>query len=184
MAKRGFGLALAALITLFVLFPAAAQDGAKPKRVGVLAGLSLSDPVLRRLWQTLVYGLREHGWEEGRNVVIEARFAGRDPARFPELAAELVALKVDVIVASNMQATEAARRNTATIPIVMASGVLSGSGFLELLAKPGGNVTGVVNQLETVGGKNLRSEEHTSELQSLRHLVCRLLLEKKKNQSS
>ena len=68
----------------------------------------------------MVDGLREHGWEEGRNVMFEVRYAGPDPARFPDLAKELVALKVDVIVAGNMQAIEAARRATATIPIVMA----------------------------------------------------------------
>ena len=73
-------------------------------------------------------GLRGHGWEEGRNVVFEGRFSGPDPARFPDLAKELVALKVDVILGGNMQAIEAARSATATIPIVIA-GVMNPVGL-------------------------------------------------------
>ena len=152
MVGRGFGMLLAGLLSLLVLFPAAAQDGAKPRSVGLLVGGSLSDPVVRRVWRALVDGLREHGWVEGRNVMFEVRETGPDPARFPDLAKELVALKVDVIVGGNMQSIEAARRATATVPIVMA-GVMNPVGLgsvasIASLARPGGNVTGVVNQLE------------------------------------
>jgi putative ABC transport system substrate-binding protein len=100
-------------------------------------------------------GLREHGWEEGRNVLIEARSAGSDPARFPDLAAELVALKVDVIVADTTPAIEAARRKTTTIPIVMvAPSDPVGSGFIASFARPGGNITGLANHFETASGKH------------------------------
>jgi len=89
--------------------------------------------------QALVDGLREHGWEEGRNVVLEVRYAGPDPARLVERAVDLVELKVDAIVIGNAQALDAARRNTTTIPIVMAgTGVRVGQGFIQSLARPGG----------------------------------------------
>ena len=103
------------LLAPLLLIPAAAQDGAKPRRVGILWSGSPMDPFGNRLSKALVDGLRELDWEEGRNVLIEARFAGSDLARLPELAGELVALKVDVIVAGTTQTTEAARRKTATI---------------------------------------------------------------------
>jgi len=66
-----------------------------------------------------VDGLREHGWEEGRDVVLEVRYAGPDPARFAELAAELGALKVDVIMTAPSEAVDVARRTAPAIPIVM-----------------------------------------------------------------
>ena len=126
MKRRGFirflgGAGLAAvLLAAFSTTLAWGQPPDKPRRVGTLGSGSVSDPSNIRLLDAMVDGLREHGWEDGRNVVLEGRYAGPDPARFPDLAKELVALKVDVIVAGNMQAIEAARRATATIPIVMA----------------------------------------------------------------
>ena len=66
--------------------------------------------------QALVDDLREHGWEDGRNAVLEIRYAGPDPARFPELAVELDALKVDVIVTANGEAINAARRKAQRYP--------------------------------------------------------------------
>src|SRR5262245_9509872 len=127
------------------------------RRVGVLfSGLS-SDPSTRPVLQALLDGLREHGWEEGHNVVLEVRYAGPDPARFPELAAELDTLRVDVIVTANAEAIKAAHHKAVKIPIVMAGASAPvGLGFIESLARPGGNITGVVNQLETIGEKNLQ----------------------------
>jgi len=93
-----------------------AQDPTMSRRVGILMSGLAADPATRRVLQALVDGLHEHGWQEGRNVMLEARYAGPDPARFPELAAELVALKVDVITTANTQALDAARRNTTTLP--------------------------------------------------------------------
>jgi len=103
-----------------------------------------------------VDGLREHGWEEGRNLILEGRFTGPDPARYPELAAELVALKVDAIIAGDSQAVEAARHQTATIPIIMLfSADPVRSGFVASLARPGGNITGLSGQFESLVGKTL-----------------------------
>jgi ABC transporter substrate binding protein len=103
-----------------------------------------------------VDGLREHGWDEGRNLILEGRFAGHDPTRYPELAAELVALKVDAIIAGDTQAIEAARRQTTTIPIIMLfTSDPVRSGFVASLARPGGNVTGLSGQYESLAGKTL-----------------------------
>ena len=103
-----------------LLLPAWSQRADKPRRVGVLFSGVSSDPSTSQVLQALVDGLREHGWEEGRNVVLEVRHAGPDPGRFAELAAELGALKVDVIMVGDTQALDAARRKAPRIPIVMA----------------------------------------------------------------
>jgi ABC-type uncharacterized transport system substrate-binding protein len=113
-------LAVALGAALLVGISSTASDSVeKERRVGVLLTLPPSVPAVRPLWQALVDGLREHGWEEGRNLILEGRFTGQDPARYPKLAAELVALKVDAIIAGDSQAIEAARRQTTTIPIIM-----------------------------------------------------------------
>src|SRR5262245_60782806 len=141
------------LLAPLVLIPAEAQEATKPRRVGVLFAGSLSDPQIKRYWDTLVDGLHQRGWKEGHNLVLEIR-PGSDPTRYDEQAAELVALKVDVIVGGTSQAVEAARRKTATIPIVMFNATDPvKSGFVASLARPGGNITGLANELETVTGK-------------------------------
>src|SRR5262245_63450140 len=101
---------LAMVFVTAVLLPAWSQRADRPRRVGVLLlGLTL-DPAMRPPGlQALVDGLREHGWEEGRNVVLEVRYADLDPARLIELAAELGAL-VDLIMVGDTQALDAARR--------------------------------------------------------------------------
>jgi putative ABC transport system substrate-binding protein len=154
--KRVFLTAVLAMVFVTAhLLPAWSQRADKPRRVGVLfSGLS-SDPVARPVLQALVDGLRDHGWEEGRNVVLEVRYSGPDPARYVDLAAEFDALRVDVIMTANTQAIDAARRKAPEIPIVMAgAGVHVGLGYIESLARPGGNITGVVSQIETIE-KNL-----------------------------
>ena len=154
MVQKICAVALAALSSLLILHPAMAQDGVK-RRVGVLMSGSLMDPFVKRLLEALADGLREQGWEDRRNVLIEARFAGSDLARFPELAAELVALNVDVIVAGTTQTIEAARRKTATIPIVMVNpSDPVGSGFVASFARPGGNITGLATHMEAATGKH------------------------------
>ena len=91
----------------------------------------------------LTEALRELGWVEGKNVVFERRYAENRLERLPELAADLVRLKVDVILAGGTLAPLAAKRATSTIPIVMvAAGDPLGSGLVASLARPGGNVTG------------------------------------------
>jgi putative ABC transport system substrate-binding protein len=143
MRRREFiaGLALSAAARPGGL---SAQHSDRKRLLGVLLTLAPSDPAVAGLWQALIDGLREHGWEEGRNLAIESRVAGRDPTRFDGLAAELVALKVDAILAANPTSIEAARRTTSTIPIVMLGGFNPvQSGWIDSLSRPGHNVTGV-----------------------------------------
>ena len=88
--------------------------------------------------------LRTAGWVEGQNLTLDVRYAGERYARLPELAAELVRLKVDVIASLGTPATEAAKRATTTIPIVMESlADAVSTGLVSNLARPGGNVTGL-----------------------------------------
>ena len=110
--------------------------------------------------------MRELGYVEGKNLVIEWRFADNEVERLSDLAAEFVRLKVDVIVAAGSVATSAAQKATATIPIVMgSSGDPVGSGFVNSLARPGGNITGITNLITEVGPKHL---------EMLRSMVSRL----------
>jgi putative ABC transport system substrate-binding protein len=100
--------------------------------------------------------LRELGWIEGKNIVFDRRYAENRLDRLPELAAELVGLKVDIIVAPGTLAPLAAKRATAMIPIVMlAAGDPVGSGLVTNLARPGGNVTGLSLMVPDLGGKRL-----------------------------
>ena len=128
----------------FLLAPLAAeaQPAGKVPRIGFLGTRSPSDtaPYLDAFRQ----GLRERGWVEGQNIVIEYRFAEGRFDRLPDLAAELVRLKVDIIVAAPTPAAAAAKNATATIPIVGISlGDPVGLGLIASLARPGGNVTGL-----------------------------------------
>ena len=101
-------------------------------------------------------GLRELGYVEGKNLAIETRLAEGKYDRFPDLAAELVRLKVEVIVTQGPQATSAAQQATATIPIVMAnSDDPVASNFVKSLAHPGGNITGLSNLSGEIGAKHL-----------------------------
>src|SRR5438132_3620966 len=122
---------------------AEAQQAGKVPRIGFLSLTSPSDrpPLLDAFRQ----GLRELGWVEGQNIVIDYRYAEGRVDRLPDLAAELVRLKVDLIVASaGTQAATAAKNATGTIPIVMiAVRDPVGTGLIASLARPGGNVTGV-----------------------------------------
>jgi putative ABC transport system substrate-binding protein len=136
-----------------------AQQSASPRRIGVLL-LALSPE--SKGAQQLRQGLRDAGYTEGRDVVIEWRYANGDYARVPGLAADLVRRKVDVIVADTTIATEAAKRATSTIPIVMA-GVADpvGSGLVTNLAHPGGNVTGLSIMLAELSAKRLQLLKET-----------------------
>ncbi len=141
-----------ALVLLAAPLAAEAQRAVTPPRVGYLGfGSASADAPLREAFRQ---GLRERGWIEGQNVVIESRWAEGRLDRLPDLAAELVRLKVDVIFAPATAATVAAQNATRTIPIVMAMvGDPVGRGTIVSLARPGGNVTGLsINVgVETVG---------------------------------
>jgi putative ABC transport system substrate-binding protein len=119
---------------------AEAQQAAKIARMGWLGDRPAGNPHLR---EAFLQGLRDLGYVEGRNLVIEYRSAEGKYERFPARAAELVALKVDVIVAPGTPAALAAKQATTTLPIVfIAVGDPVTSGLVTSLARPGGNVTG------------------------------------------
>ncbi len=133
-----------------------AQQAGKVWRIGMLwFGSSLEDPPTRVRFDAFQQGLREQGYMEGRNVAFELRYARGKYELFSDLAAELVRLKVDIIVTpGNTPATLAAKRATSTIPIVfMAAGDPVALGFVASLARPGGNITGVSSRVgpEIVG---------------------------------
>ena len=151
MSKKIFGLSLCAM--LFALcVPSQAQEAQKVYRIGYLknSGMGRNEEAFRK-------GLGELGYVEGQNVVIEWRPAKGKLHRLPELAAELVRLKVDCIVAIGLGPTGAAKRATSTIPIVMgnASGDPVQHGLVASLARPGGNVTGVISVSSDLAGKRL-----------------------------
>ena len=135
-----FGTITGALLTMPLA--AIAQQAEKVFRIGFLG--PNSGDMAWHLFAVFRQVLREHGWVEGRNVVIEVRFADGKVDRLPMLVAELIQLKVDVIVAGASVATWAAKEATKTIPIVMAASANAlGEGLVTSLAHPGGNITGM-----------------------------------------
>jgi putative tryptophan/tyrosine transport system substrate-binding protein len=144
---------LVALIVVALCSPAEAQQPKKVPRIGFLSSVSPSSISARV--EAFREGLRELGYVEGKNIVIEWRYAEGKPDRLPALAAELVHLKVDVIVSSAPPNTRSAKQATATIPIVMAFDDDSvGSGFVASLARPGGNITGLATLVPEISGSN------------------------------
>jgi putative ABC transport system substrate-binding protein len=150
MGKKVIRLALGAVL-LALSFPAEAQQPKKVPRIGILRPTSPPDPLI-----PFLQGLRDLGYVEGKNIHIEYRYAEGKLDRLPELAAELVGLKVDVIVVAANPSVEAAKKATRTIPIVMALGTEPvESGLIASLARPGGNVTGLATLNPELAGKRL-----------------------------
>jgi len=133
---------------------ATAQQPTKVPRIGYLTGSSPSANSART--EAFRQGLRELGYVEGKNIVVEWRFADGKLERLPEFVAELVHLEVDVIVTGGPQATRPAKQASTTIPIVMSQdNDPVGNGFVTSLAWPGGNVTGLSNLSSELAGKRL-----------------------------
>ena len=132
---------------------AVAQPPVKVFRIGILTA---TRPEASHLWAAFFQGLRELGYVEGQNVIIESRYFGDRIEQLPALAAELVRLQVDVIVTGAAPEPEAAKRATSTIPIVTAAHLDPvGSGLVASLARPGGNVTGLSQATPELRGKQL-----------------------------
>jgi putative ABC transport system substrate-binding protein len=142
----------AALLVAFV-WSAEAQQPAKIPRIGVLYGGSASSNTGRR--EAFQHGLRELGYVEGKNIVVEWRYADGKLDRVTELAGELVRLKVDAIFCTSTPVVQAAKKATTTVPIVSVSGDPVGLGLVASLARPGGNVTGLANLTSELAGKRL-----------------------------
>jgi putative ABC transport system substrate-binding protein len=153
MDRRAF-LGVAAAGSLIAMPAVArAQQAGKVHRIGFLSLQS----GLTSTTEAFPKEMRELGYVEGRNLIIEYRWAARKEERLPELAAELVRLKVEVIVTAAAPTIEAARRATSTIPIVMATAADPvGSGLVASLARPGGNVTGLTALSTELAGKRLQ----------------------------
>ena len=131
-----------------------AQQPSKVPNIGYLAFGTLATEMDRN--EALRQGLRELGYTEGKNITIEWRFAEGKLDRFPVLAAELVNLKVDMLVTAGPIATGAAKQATSTIPIVMTQDSDPvGAGFVASLARPGGNITGLSSYAPELSGKRL-----------------------------
>jgi ABC-type uncharacterized transport system substrate-binding protein len=142
------------VVLLAVTVLAGAQQPTKVPRIGYLnAGSPSTNPARREAFRQ---GLRELGYVEGKSIVIEWRYAEGKLDRLPGLAAELVRLKVDVIVTAGPPATRAAKEATSTIPIVMGfDNDPVGNGFVASLARPGGNITGLATLAPEISGKQL-----------------------------
>jgi ABC-type uncharacterized transport system substrate-binding protein len=155
VSRRGKLVNVALATLLFALSSSAeAQQSTKIYRIGYLTAASLSDIADRA--QAFRQGLRELGYVEGKNLVIEWRDAKGKSDRLPELAAELVRLNVDVIVTGGAGATRPIKEATNTIPIVMAQDSDPvANGFVASLARPGGNITGLSNFAPELSGKRL-----------------------------
>ena len=158
MRKRIFSYALCALL-LALCISAEAQQPKKVPRIGYLSlrsGFGVNDEAFRQ-------GLRELGYTEGQNIVVERRYAREKFERLPELASELVRLKVDIIVASGGYATvQAVQKATTTIPIVMTNANDAvGLGLVASLAHPGGNTTGISSLTPELSGKMIELAKET-----------------------
>jgi putative tryptophan/tyrosine transport system substrate-binding protein len=156
-AMMALRVVLRVIVTLALLaapLVAHAQGPGKIPRVGyVFARISAED---QRAWDAARQGLRELGYVEGHNIVLEARWAEGQYERLPALVAEMVRLKVDVLVVGTTPGALAAKSATQTIPIVMcAVGDPVGSGVAASLARPGGNLTGLSLSNKDVSGKRL-----------------------------
>ncbi|MBI2752038.1 MAG: ABC transporter substrate-binding protein, partial [Betaproteobacteria bacterium] len=150
MKRRTFLLAAGALIAPV----AQAQPRSKVPRVGYVFSFVRSQG--EHLWQACREGLRELGYVEGRNIVLEPRWANGRHEHLPELVAELVRLKVDVIVAAATPASLAAKAGAGSIPVVMvAVADPSRIGLVASLARPGGNMTGLSLLTPELSGKRL-----------------------------
>jgi putative ABC transport system substrate-binding protein len=147
-------LAVASLVVLVLAVGATAQPAARTARVGVLL---FSTPQTDPNIAAFLKGLRDHGWVEGRNLVIEHRYAGGRPERLPDLALELARLKPDVIFAIGGDVAPSVKAATTTIPVVaMVSDDPVQSGLVASLALPGRNITGFSFAASDLAGLRLQ----------------------------
>jgi putative ABC transport system substrate-binding protein len=146
--------AFAVAVSLLCWHDTFAQLVDKPVRVGIIA---FSTKESNEKWeQSLVDGLRQRGYVEGRNLVIERRHGNGNPERMPQVAAELAALNLDVIVTTCTPSTRAMTQATRTTPLVMAAVTDPvGQGLIASYSRPGGNITGLASQFEDLAAKML-----------------------------
>jgi putative ABC transport system substrate-binding protein len=148
-------VSMLAVVILAFVHPAEAQQAKKIPRIGYLS--STDDPKTPGpLIEAFRQGLRDLGYTEGTNILVEYRYAEGMSDRMPSLVAELVQLKVDVVVVTALPAIRAAKQATKTIPIVMVSTFDPvATGIVDSLARPGGNITGLTRLTRDLNGKRL-----------------------------
>ena len=156
-ALRFFTFALSFLCALLLALSPYAQAQSKIPRVGILFIGGRNQPHLESFKQ----GLKERGYTEGKNILLDYRYAEGNYDRLADLAAEFVREKVDIIVTTSSLSARAAREQTKTIPIVITTGDPIESGLANSLAKPGGNVTGLTVLLAALSGKRLEILKET-----------------------
>ena len=153
MRRRDF-ITLLGMAALARPLKARAQQGGGMRRIGVLFGLTESDPETRDRMEALREGLEKLGWTPGRNIEMDYRFGGGDGERLRAHAAELVRRKPDVLMASATTALAALRQATSELPIVFAQVTDPvGAGIVASLARPGGNITGFTQHEYSLGVK-------------------------------
>ena len=131
-----------------------AQQGERVRRIGMLIGLAADDTETKTRLAAFRQGMQQHGWNEGRNLQVDYRWAGPDAERIKAHATELAATLPDLIVAITSPSVAALQRATSTVPIVFAGiGDPVGQGFVASLAQPGGNITGFTGLEFSLGGK-------------------------------
>jgi putative ABC transport system substrate-binding protein len=162
MQKAGLSLILFVTVLLAVAVVADAQQSKKVSRLGYLSSANPTTESARA--KAIRLALRELGYIEGQNIIIEYRYGEGKREKLPEAAAELVRLKVDlIVVAGGASPIRAAMNATKTVPIVMIGSGIDpvSAGYVENLARPGGNVTGVTNLGRELGGKRLELLKET-----------------------
>jgi ABC-type uncharacterized transport system substrate-binding protein len=161
MRKAGVLSIVFAVVLLAVAVIASAQQPGKVPRIGFLDSSTASGSAV--LVEAFRQEMRKLGWIEGKNITIEYRFAEQKNERLPELAADLVRLKVNLVVASSGPPALAAKKATTTIPIVMVSvGDPVAQGLVASLARPGGNVTGLSSMSFELNTKRLEILKDTT----------------------
>jgi putative ABC transport system substrate-binding protein len=131
-----------------------AQQAGKVHRIAYVAS---TPPTSQKPWDAFLQGLRERGWIEGQNLIIEQRYTRGRPEQLPELMAAVLQIPVDALVVADSQGAWAARRATSTTPIILGNvGDAVGQGLVASLARPGGNITGISNLIEDTAGKRLQ----------------------------
>jgi putative ABC transport system substrate-binding protein len=157
MKRREFITLLGGAAAAWPLMARAQQPVSTVRRIGFLLPGTARTMAVRGQLEAFRQGLREYGWVEGQNIVMEYRFAEGKEDALPAIAAELVRLRLDVIVAEGTAAIQAAKTATQTIPIVMATSADPvGTGFVASLNRPGGNITGLSLQTGELSGKRLQ----------------------------
>jgi ABC-type uncharacterized transport system substrate-binding protein len=154
MNRRQTALAIVALGAAGVPFASLAQKKERVWRVGHVAGVTRS---LAKSYEiAFLAGMKDHGYDVGRNLAFDSRYAEGNPARYPAFIDEIIALRPDVLVSGNTSLAIEMKSRAGTIPIVLAtSGDAVGSGLAQSLARPGENITGLSLQLHELGAKHI-----------------------------